>query len=554
MAKILGIDLGTTYSCVAYIDENNKPVVLKNAEGNLTTPSVVFFESETDVTVGDAAKENAKMYPEHVVSFIKRNMGEENFSLNINGSDMRPEEISSYILKKIVNDATEALRDEGKLDVDEDIKDVVITVPAYFGNAEREATITAGKIAGLNVLNTINEPTAAAITYGVINNNENRTVMVYDLGGGTFDITIISINKGEIHVICTGGDNNLGGKDWDDRIVMHLVEEFKKECPSVTKDIFDDLETLQELYISAEKAKKLLSSKEKAPITVNFAGERVRYELTREKFEEITSDLLLRTISMSNSVIEDAKAKGVDKSQISEILLVGGSSRMPQVAKAVREEIGIETKMFDPDEAVAKGAALYAENISNLNIIIEKTAINTGKTVEQVKQDIESGATDISKLGGSEDAFKPVKIINVTSRSYGTGSYTGPAGQEVKKLFNLIKVNMELPAYGEDIFCPRHDNQETVRFTVYESLSSDEITELSDGKLIGDALLKLPPNTPKTAQIKTVFKINETGLLEIKATELKSGNTVEAQFQTTSSMSEDELADAIRKNSASNVN
>ena len=554
MAKILGIDLGTTYSCVAYIDDNNKPVVLKNAEGNLTTPSVVFFDSETDVTVGDAAKENAKMYPEQVVSFIKRNMGEENFSLNINGSEMRPEEISSYILKKIVNDATEALRDEGKLDVDEDIKDVVITVPAYFGNAEREATITAGKIAGLNVLNTINEPTAAAITYGVINNNENRTVMVYDLGGGTFDITIISINKGEIHVICTGGDNNLGGKDWDDRIVMHLVEEFKKECPSVTKDIFDDLETLQELYISAEKAKKLLSSKEKAPITVNFAGERVRYELTREKFEEITSDLLLRTISMSNSVIEDAKAKGVDKSQISEILLVGGSSRMPQVAKAVRDEIGIETKMFDPDEAVAKGAALYAENISNLNIIIEKTAIKTGKTIEQVKQDIESGATDISKLGGSEDAFKPVKIINVTSRSYGTGSYTGPAGQEVKKLFNLIKVNMDLPAYGEDIFCPRHDNQETVRFTVYESLSSDEITELSDGKLIGDALLKLPPNTPKTAQIKTVFKINETGLLEIKATELKSGNTVEAQFQTTSSMSEDELADAIRKNSASNVN
>ena len=518
MAKILGIDLGTTYSCVAYIDENNKPVVLKNAEGNLTTPSVVFFESETDVTVGDAAKENAKMYPEQVVSFIKRNMGEENFSLNINGSEMRPEEISSYILKKIVNDATEALRDEGKLDVDEYIKDVVITVPAYFGNAEREATITAGKIAGLNVLKTINEPTAAAITYGVINNNENRTVMVYDLGGGTFDITIISINKGEIHVICTGGDNNLGGKDWDDRIVMHLVEEFKKECPSVTKDIFDDLETLQELYISAEKAKKLLSSKEKAPVTINFAGERVRYELTREKFEEITSDLLLRTISMSNSVIEDAKAKGVDKSQISEILLVGGSSRMPQVAKAVREEIGIETKMFDPDEAVAKGAALY------------------------------------SKLGVFEGAFDPFKIINVTSRSYGTGSYTGPAGQEVKKLFNLIKVNMDLPAYGEDIFCPRHDNQETVRFTVYESLSSDEITELSDGKLIGDALLKLPPNTPKTAQIKTVFKINETGLLEIKATELKSGNTVEAQFQTTSSMSEDELADAIRKNSASNVN
>ena len=554
MAKILGIDLGTTYSCVAYIDENNKPVVLKNAEGSLTTPSVVFFESETDITVGEAAKENAKMYPEQVVSFIKRNMGEDNFSLNINGSEMRPEEISSYILKKIVNDAIETLRSEGKLGEDEDIKDVVITVPAYFGNAEREATITAGKIAGLNVLTTINEPTAAAITYGIINNNEDRTVMVYDLGGGTFDITIISIKQGEIHVICTGGDNNLGGKDWDDRIVMHLAEEFKKECPTVTEDILEDLETLQELYLSAEKAKKLLSSKEKAPITINFAGERVRYELTREKFEEITSDLLLRTISMSNGIIEDAKSKGVDKSQITEILLVGGSSRMPQVAKTVKEEIGIETKMFDPDEAVAKGAALYAENVSNFNVIIEETALKTGKTVEQVKQDIESGATDISKLSGSCDAFKPVKIINVTSRSYGTGSYTGPVGQEVKKLFNLIKLNTDLPAYGEDIFRPHNDNQSTVRFTVYESLSSEDVTELSEGKLIGDAILTLPPNTPKTAQIQTVFKINETGLLEIKATELKSGNTVEAQFQTTSSMSDAELATAIRKNSASTIN
>lgn len=553
MEKILGIDLGTTYSCVAYIDENHKPVVLKNAEGSLTTPSVVYFETESDITVGEAAKENAKMYPEQVVSFIKRNMGEENFSLNINGSDMRPEEISSYILKKIVNDAVDTLRSESKIGATDEIKDVVITVPAYFGNAEREATITAGKIAGLNVLTTLNEPTAAAISYGITNDASDKTVMVYDLGGGTFDITIISIKKGEIHVICTGGDNNLGGKDWDDRIVLHLAEVFKAECPQVTDNILEDLETLQELYLSAEKAKKLLSSKDKAPVTINYAGERVRYELTREKFEEITSDLLLRTISMSKGIIEDAKEKGVDKSQISEILLVGGSSKMPQVAKAVNEEIGIEAKMFDPDEAVAKGAALYAQNISHMNVIIEDTAQKTGKTVEEVKKDIESGAVDISKLSGSFDTFKPVKIINVTSRSYGTSAFTSVNGQMVKKLFNLIKVNADLPAYGEDVFNPHTDNQEAIRCTVYESLSSKDIAELSEGKLIGEADLILPPGTPKSAQIQTVFKINETGLLEIKATELKSGNTVEAQFQTTSSMSDAELSNAIQKNASSNI-
>lgn len=554
MAKILGIDLGTTYSCVAYIDESGKPIVLKNAEGNLTTPSVVFFETETDITVGEAAKENAKMYPEQVVSFIKRNMGEENFSLNINGSEMRPEEISSYILKKIVNDAMETLRSEGKLCEDEEIKDVVITVPAYFGNAEREATETAGKIAGLNVLATLNEPTAAAITYGIINNNEDKTVMVYDLGGGTFDITIITIKQGEIHVICTGGDNKLGGFDWDEKIVQHLAMEFQKACPNVEENVFEDLEALQELYLSAEKAKKLLSTKEKAPITINFAGERVRYELTRETFEEITSDLLLRTISMSNGIIEDAAAKGVNKSQISEILLVGGSSKMPQVAKAIKEELGIETKMFDPDEAVAKGAALYAENISNYNVIIEEAALKSGKTVEEVKKDIESGATDISKIAGSCDVFKPVKIINVTSRSYGADAYTTVNGQQVKRLFNLIKINSDLPAYGEEIFNPHEDNQRYIRCSVYESLSSEDVTDLSEGKLIGEAMLELPPNTPKTARIQTIYKINESGLLEIKATEMVSGNTVEAQFQTTSSMSEAELSTAIQKNAASTIN
>lgn len=229
MGKVFGIDLGTTYSCIAYIDENGKPVVLKNAEGDLTTPSAVFFETQTDVTVGSAAKESAKMYPEQVVTFIKRSIGQSGFSLNLNGIDMKPEEISSYILKKVVKDAEDTLRMEGKLGDDEQIRDVVITCPAYFGVTERDATKAAGVIAGLNVLAIINEPTAAAITYGVTDDSQNKTVLVYDLGGGTFDITMINIKPGEIRVICTGGDHNLGGKDWDDRVLMYLAEQYQSE-------------------------------------------------------------------------------------------------------------------------------------------------------------------------------------------------------------------------------------------------------------------------------------------------------------------------------------
>ena len=235
------------------------------------------------------------MYPDQVVTFIKRSIGQPGFSLNLNGIDMKPEEISSYILKKVVQDAEETLRMEGKLGDSEQVRDVVITCPAYFGVAERDATKAAGVIAGLNVLAIINEPTAAAITYGVTDDSQTKTVLVYDLGGGTFDITMINIKPGEIRVVCTGGDHNLGGKDWDDRVLMYLAEQYQSET-GTPDNILEDAETLQELSLAAERAKKLLSAKEKAPVAVNYMGERVRVELTREKFDELTEDLLTRTI------------------------------------------------------------------------------------------------------------------------------------------------------------------------------------------------------------------------------------------------------------------
>lgn len=556
--KVLGVDLGTTYSCTAYIDENNKPVVLKNAEGELTTPSVVYFESPQDVTVGSSAKESSKMYPDQVIQAIKRDMGVPNSNRIVNGVSMTPEEISSYILKKCVNDACESLRMEGKLGDDEVIKNVVITCPAYFGINERSATERAGELAGLNVLRIINEPTAAAIAYGITDNSEKQTVLVYDLGGGTFDITMIDIQPGEIKVICTGGDHNLGGKDWDDKLLMYMDDEFKKQTKSSDSPL-DDPETLQQLVLDVEKAKKLLTPKEKAPISINYMGKRARVELTRDKFDELTKDLLERTISLTHDMIKESEAKGYNQSSISKILLVGGSSKMPQVAKRVEEEFKIKTVMFDPDEAVAKGAAIYASRQNDFNNIINEIAEKTGKSTEQVKEEVESSGksvmeaakaanVDTSKrmyLGAAED----VKITNVTSRSFGVEAYD----DDVKKISNIIKKNDEIPAKNTREFSPRKGGQGSVELVVMENLVPKEIADLSTGTEIGRAKLKLPPETTTESIISVEFKLDESGLLEIRAKDLTSGNVIEAKFETKDALTEEEKSMVLRRVSDSSV-
>jgi len=560
MGKVFGIDLGTTYSCIAYMDANGKPVVLKNAEGDLTTPSAVYFESQSDITVGSVAKESAKMYPDKVVTFIKRSIGQPGFSLNINGVDMKPEEISSYILKKVVNDAIDTLKMESLMADGEEAKDVVITCPAYFGVAERDATEAAGKIAGLNVLSIINEPTAAAITYGVANDSQTKTVLVYDLGGGTFDVTMINIKPGEIHVVCTGGDHNLGGKDWDDRVLMYLADAYQTET-GTPDNILEDAETLQELSLSAERAKKLLSAKEKAPVAVNYGGERARIELTREKFNELTEDLLTRTIELTKDMFKEAEKKGSKQDDVSEILLVGGSSKMPQVIKRIKKEFpNSETKMFDPDESVAKGAAIYAEKVNDYNIFIEEAAKSTGKTVEELKDDIDTGKIDIESVAeqanitpnkGKRLPGQEMKIVNVSSRSFGTIAYDS---DDVMRLFNIIIKNSDLPAVATDTFYPQQDNQKSVKFDVMESLSGDSIVDPELGKSIGEAFLELPVGATKNTEIEVTFKLNESGLLELKAKENKNGKIVEASFQTTDALSKQEMGDAIRRSKNSTIN
>ena len=556
MAIVLGIDLGTTYSCVAYMDENDKPVVLKNSEGDLTTPSAVWFEDQNTITVGLTAKESAVMYPEQVVTFIKRYIGQPGFVRTINGVDMKPEEISSYILKKVVQDAEETLRREEKLGVDEHCKDVVITCPAYFGVVERDATQTAGKIAGLNVMAIINEPTAAAIAYGVTDSTQEKTVLIYDLGGGTFDVTMINIKTDEIRVICTGGNHSLGGKDWDDRILRYLVEQYQEQTGDMD-DITEDLEVLQELQLSVERAKKLLTAKEKAPILVNYQGKRARFELTREKFDELTEDVLGQTIEYTRIIFKEAEKKGFKQSDVSEILLVGGSSNMPQVMSRVKAEFGIETKMFDPHEAVAKGAAIYASKMSDYNIVLEEVAKSQGVTVEELKDKIDNGQMDLQEAAEKANVKVrkggrlPGKIINVSSRSFGTEAYDD---DDVLKIFNIILKNADLPATGVSSFYPRYANQKSALFTVKESLSSEEVIEPEIGKDIGRAELTLPTGVTKSTEIQVTFRLDNSGLLHLHAKEMKDGREVEAEFQTTAAMSEEEMSNAIRRSKNSNVN
>lgn len=523
MGKVFGIDLGTTYSCIAYIDSLGKPTVLKNAEGELTTPSVVYFESEEEITVGSAAKQYSFMYPEQVVSLIKRQMGVPDFHLNLNGIDRRPEEISAYILKKVVKDAEDSLREVNELGEGEQIRDVVITCPAYFGVAEREATKNAGLIAGLNVLDIINEPTAAAVAYGLSDDGQEKTVLVYDLGGGTFDVTMIDIKPGVIKVVCTGGDHNLGGQNWDDRVMEYVAEEYQRES-GIADNILDDTETRQALSLEVEKAKKLLTAKEKAPIPCYYKNGRVRVELTREKFDELTEDLLDRTISLTREMLQEAGKKGYKESGISEILLVGGSSYMPQVMTRVKAEFGLDVRMFDPNESVAKGAAIFANKKAN-----------------ETKRG--------GYLPGEDD---DVKIINVSSRSFGTVAYASAEGEE-KRLFNIILRNAELPATGTNTFYPRYDGQRSVRFTVQESLTYDEIVDLDFGEDVGVAVLELPEGATRETEIEVTFQLDESGLLHLHAKEKKDGREVEAEFQTAAAISKEELDGAIVRGGRTNV-
>lgn len=534
MNYVFGIDLGTTYSCISYVDQYGKPVVLKNSDGDHTTPSVVLLESKDNVVVGVEAKRSVEIEPDKAVQFIKRKMGRDNDKVTLNGVAYSAPEISAYILKKLVADANEELIQNGVITENEKIKDVVITCPAYFGMNERQATKNAGELAGLNVLNIINEPTAAAISYGVSGASKNETVLVYDLGGGTFDITVMRIAGSDISVVCTGGDDQLGGKDWDEALMDYVMERYEEEYE---EDLSEDPETVASLYVDVETWKKALTSREKINMSVNGPAGRLREELTREKYEELTCHLLERTKNLLDDVLKTAASQGYPISKIDKVLLVGGSSRMPQVAAMIQNDYHVTPSLQDPDEAVAKGAAVYAQNQKQYTDFVMEEAMKTGKTVEQLEEDnMLSGDLDKKYLratGASSNALR-INITNVLSRTYGICVLNERDEEEIS---NMLMINDKLPASNTRIFYTHSDNQAGAKIDIYETRSTEEKIKLDGRTSITTIEMSFNQSVPAGTALEITFMLDNSGILHVSAEEKLYGSKLDTTFTLSNQMS-----------------
>lgn len=539
---VFGIDLGTTYSCIAWVDEYEQPIAISNSEGDRITPSVVQFEDESRV-VGKEAKNSAALATDRTVEMVKRHMGEIGWRFSYNGVDYTAETISSYILGKLVQDA--------ELQLGRPVKDVVITCPAYFGIAQRDATMRAGEIAGLNVREVINEPTAAAIMYGM-QNEQDQLVLVYDLGGGTFDITVIEITSGAITVIATGGDHYLGGRNWDEVVVNYLAEQWQAETGASESPIDSDSEeareSLQDLWRKAEDAKKSLTARPETKVPVSHEGQRVGIVLTRDKFNELTANLLERTIDFTKATMEEAKVRGYDRFE--QILLVGGSTRMPQVAERLTQEFHIPIKMFDPDEAVAKGAAFYGRKLALDEKIQHKVAQMVGRSADTVDLSevsptvIERAQESVAREGGLKltavKKFNQLVVTNVASHSFGIVAFDDTLNKEL--IANLVLVNDPLPHVITETFYTLEEQQTSIGLRVMENnITAKRVDDLSIGQEIGNAVLEVPSGLPKGTPIEVTIELQRDGRLHMKGREPRSGREIEIEIQTEQTLSEEEL-------------
>lgn len=530
MGKIFGIDLGTTYSCIAYLDEYGKPVTVANQENSPVTPSVVFFETADNFSVGQVAKEALASDPELVCSAVKRQMGSRDFTFSANGQEYQPETVSALILKKLAADASLTLKEE--------VKDVVITCPAYFGLDAKEATKKAGEIAGLNVLAILQEPTAAAISYGLKAEGE-QTVMVYDLGGGTFDVTIISVKPGVIDVAATGGDHHLGGKDWDEIITNYIVDQYCSATGGNADSILEDPVMLGDLELKSETAKKQLSQRES--VAIRFEGERI--ELTREQFDTLTAGLLQSTVDKTRETIADAAKKGVTK--IDKILLVGGSTKMPQIKERLAREFpDTPIEVHEPDESVAKGAAIFGANIAEWNEFMKECE---KKGLDPEKEKAKGGHG--FGLGPGAGAPAPLEIRNVVSKSYGI-RFAEDNHPEITHVYNVIFKQSTIPLDKVINAYTVSPNQTQVHIELFENdykqdQGPDNIVPDEDNTpLVNGMLEPLPSGLLAGAPISIIIKISAEGFMSIDAKDETGGRTVHMEVQLQNVMTEQMVDEA----------
>ena len=492
MGTVIGIDLGTTNSCVAVI-EGDTPTVITNKEGYRTTPSVVAFTKSKERIVGDAAKRQAAVNSDRTIFSIKRHMGTD-YRRKIDGKYYTPQEISAFILMKLKEDAEDFLG--------QPVTDAVVTVPAYFTDAQRQATKDAGKIAGLNILRIINEPTSAALAYG-LDNGTAQKVLVYDLGGGTFDVSVIDIGDNVIEVLATSGDNHLGGDDFDERIVNYLVEQFKiSDGINLSKDV----SAMQRLREEAEKAKKELSSSVTTNINLPFIAmskdgpHHIDITLSRQTFNELTADLVDRTITPVENALHDA---GLSKTDINMVLLVGGSTRIPAVADKVRQLMGKEpSRNLNPDECVALGAAVQGGKLGN---------------------QLQAGS-----------AASEIILMDVTPMSLSIETMGGIASR-------LIERNTTIPTRHSQIFTTAGNFQTSVDIKVFQG----ERKFTRDNKLLGNFRLNgIKRAMAGVPQIEVTFDIDVNGIVNVSAKDLGTGREQSITITSSSNMTEEEIAKA----------
>jgi molecular chaperone DnaK (HSP70) len=514
-----GIDLGTTYSCIAYIDNSGRPAIIKNLLGEDTTPSVVYFESADNVVVGRDAKDTAKLYPDQVMSLIKRQMGEE-VDFTFYGQVHTPETISALILRDLARAAAEQ--------TGEPVQDVVITVPAYFGVAEREATRNAGRIAGLNVLNLVPEPVAAALHYEAMSAGADRAILVFDLGGGTFDTTVIRLDGKNINVVCTDGDHHLGGADWDAKIVDYLLEHFLAENPET--DAGDSEDFMQELTTAAEDMRKGLSTAQSRRRTLRFGGAVATIELSRETLEQLTSELLDRTIDITRRTIDTAKARGIER--FDDVLLVGGATRMPAVGAALRKEFDFEPRLYDPDLAVAKGAALFAL-IESVKVRLPEGDGEVSRAATVPDQALEEVADQLGLTAEKVRQLAEKSVTTVVPRAFGVKliDQTDPA-QEAFYIEHLLPANTPLPAAPDTSqFYTAYHNQTSIQLEIWEQAGAKASRELADNAKIGEGRITGLPPLARNSPIDVTFRMSDTGLLRVDAQELTTGEKLHIELQ-----------------------
>jgi molecular chaperone DnaK len=497
---IVGIDLGTTFSAIAYVNPHGKPELIANREGDRTTPSVIFFEEDGNPIVGIEARNQAIIEPRRTVRFVKREMGNPSFRFNVDGTDYFPEDLSAMILKKLLNDAEAFLGQE--------ISKAVISVPAYFKDAQREATRQAGEIAGLEVIRIVNEPTAAALAYGLDKVEEEQTILVYDFGGGTFDVTIMQVKGKEFTIVATDGDAQLGGKDIDGRLVDYFAEEFLREHDV---DLRTEPHTHQDLWDKAEVTKKDLSFRNNLAVTLSAGEKTLRVDIDRELFHELIEDIIQQTEDCMNRVIQ---AAGMDWAQIDTILLAGGSSRIPVVKEMIERVTGKDVALdMNPDECVALGAAIQA-------------VVTTVET---------EGVESAPELSGGSD----IVVHDVASHSLGVKALSPSRGAYINSI--IIPRFTPIPCERTRTYATNEDNQNRVEIEVLQG--EDEEPRSPDVHLIGKAGLRnLPPHKAGELVIEVTLRYDADGVIEVVAKELQSGQmTREVVMQKAGTLSEDIL-------------